>query len=94
MVGKKYHLFGQGLLGAGIATLYFAIFAAANFYQLIEFVPAFALMALITLVAGVVAVRCQSVLVAVLGINTVFVLLFAGSGFLFRRAGTQTPAPA
>ena len=68
MLGKRYHLLGQGLMGAGIATLYFAIFAAANFYQMIPFGPAFALMALVTLVAGVLAVRYQSVLVAVLGI--------------------------
>ena len=28
MLGRKYHLFGQGLIGAGIATLYFSVFAA------------------------------------------------------------------
>jgi len=68
MLGKKYHLLGQGLMGGGIAVLYFAIFAAANFYHLIEVLPAFALMALITFSAGVLAVRFNSVLVAVLGI--------------------------
>ena len=68
LLGKKYHLFGQGLMGAGIATLYFAVFAAANFYQMIEVMPAFALMGFITLCAGVLAVRFNSVLTAVLGI--------------------------
>ncbi len=68
LLGKKYHLFGQGLMGAGIATLYFAVFAAANFYHMIEVLPAFALMGFITLCAGVLAVRFNSVLVAVLGI--------------------------
>jgi len=68
MLGKKYHLFGQGLLGAGIATLYFSVFAAVNFYEMIEVLPGFALMALITLSAGVMAVRFNSPLVAVLGI--------------------------
>ena len=55
-------------MGGGIALLYFAIFAAANFYHMIHFVPAFTLMALVTLAAGVLAVQTGSPLVAVLGI--------------------------
>ena len=70
MLGKKYHLLGQGLMGGGIATLYFGIFAAVTFYdpRIIDVAPGFALMGLITLAAGVMAVRYNSVLVAVLGI--------------------------
>jgi uncharacterized membrane protein len=68
MLGKKYHLLGQGLMGGGIAMLYFAVFAAANFYHMIDVLPAFALMALVTLSAGVFAVRHNSALMAVLGI--------------------------
>lgn len=68
LLGRKYHLLGQGLLGGGLATLYFAVFAAANFYHLIEQTPAFVLMGLITVLAGGVAVRFNSILVAVLGI--------------------------
>ena len=68
LLGKKYHLFGEGLMGAGIATLYFAVFAAANWYHMIEVMPAFALMGFVTLCAGVLAVRFNSVLTAVLGI--------------------------
>jgi uncharacterized membrane protein len=68
MLGKKYHLFGQGLMGGGIAMLYFSIFAAANFFHMIQLLPAFALMALVTLVAGVLALQFKSPLVAVLGI--------------------------
>ena len=49
--GRKYHVFGQGLMGGGLATLYFSVFAAANFYHLVEQVPAFALMAAITALA-------------------------------------------
>ena len=67
-LGRKYHLLGQGLLGAGLATLYFAVFAAANFYHLIEQAPTFVLMSLITVLAGGVSVRFNSTLVAVLGI--------------------------
>ena len=68
MLGRKYHLLGQGLMGAGLAMLYFSVFAAANFHGLIESTPAFALMGLVTVLAGGIAVRFNSMLVAVLGI--------------------------
>jgi uncharacterized membrane protein len=68
MLGRKYHVLGQGLMGGGLATLYFSVFAAANFYRLIEQPPAFVLMAIVTVVAGGIAVRFNSMLVAVLGI--------------------------
>ncbi len=68
LLGRAYHLLGQGLLGGGLATLYFSIFAAANFYQLIAPTPAFVAMALVTVLAGGLAVRFDSILVAVLGI--------------------------
>ncbi|MFI5455740.1 MAG: DUF2339 domain-containing protein [Isosphaerales bacterium] len=51
-----------------MATLYFSIFAAVSFYQLIGAYTAFALMGLITVCAGALAVRLDSMLVAVLGL--------------------------
>jgi hypothetical protein len=68
MLGRKYHAFGQGLIGGGIATLYFSVFAAFHFYHLIPMIPAFALMIFITVCAGGMAIRFNSMLVAVLGI--------------------------
>ncbi len=68
MLGRKYHAFGQGLIGGGIATLYFSVFAAFHFYHMIDMVTAFALMIFITVCAGGMAVRVNSMLVAVLGI--------------------------
>jgi len=68
MLFKQYHLLGQGLMGGGIALLYFAVFAAANIHHMIGFLPAFALMAVVTLTASVLAVQYRSVLMAVLGI--------------------------
>ena len=68
MLGKKYHLLGQGLMGAGIATLYLSVFAGANRYHLLGQLSAFPMMALITAAAGCMAVRYRSLLVAVLGI--------------------------
>ncbi len=68
LLGGRYHVFGQGLMGGGLATLYFSIFAAANFYQLVEPIPAFALMGMVTVLAGGISVRFNTMLVAVLGI--------------------------
>jgi uncharacterized membrane protein len=68
LLGSLYSLLGHGLIGGGIATLYFSIFAAVNFYHLIDLLPAFALMGLVTFAAGVMAVRFDSMLIAVLGI--------------------------
>ncbi len=64
----RYHLFGQGLIGGGLATLYFSVFAATNFYQLMTPYFGFIPMVAITICAGVLAVRFDSILVAVLGI--------------------------
>jgi uncharacterized membrane protein len=65
----RYALLGQGLAGAGFATLYFSFFTAHQpDYAIIGTIPAFALMILVTAVAGVVAVRFNSLLVAILGL--------------------------
>ncbi len=68
MLGRKYHLFGQGLIGAGIATLYFSVFAAHGWYGWLNVPTTFALMVAVTCIAGWIAVRFDSILVAVLGI--------------------------
>lgn len=68
LLGKAYHLLGQGLLGGGFAVLYFSAFASYSFYHLVGPLPAFGLMALITFCAGLFAARFNSLLVAVLGI--------------------------
>src|SRR5262249_12262953 len=67
-LGGQYHIFGLGLIGGGIATLYFAAFAAYHFYQLITMAPAFAMMLFITCCAAGLAVRFDSLLIAILGI--------------------------
>lgn len=68
MLFKQYHLLGQGLMGGGIALLYFAIFAAANYWHMIGMLPASGLMIVVTLTASVLAVQYRSVLMAVIGI--------------------------
>lgn len=68
LLGRRYHLIGQGLLGAGLAVWYAGLFAAANLYGLIGTGSAFVLMACVTLGAGFMAVRFNSLLVAILGL--------------------------
>ena len=68
LLQHRYHLIAQGLLGAGLAIWYAAIFAAFNRYDLISVGTAFALMAGVTAGAGLMAVRFNSMLVAILGI--------------------------
>ncbi len=68
ILGSAYQLLGQGLIGGGIATLYFSVYAAVNFYSLIDNTLAFVLLGLITVSAGVLAVRFDSMLIAILGL--------------------------
>lgn len=68
LLGRRYHILGQGLMGGGFAALYFAVFAAHQFFGMLEATPAFVLMGCITALAGGVSVRFNSMLVAVLGI--------------------------
>lgn len=70
MLGRKYHLIGQGLIGAGIAVLYLSVFATQTYCKpaLFDNKVAFVLMMAVTCLAGWIAVRFNSLLVAVLGI--------------------------
>lgn len=65
---KRYTSWAQALTGGGIAILYLSIFAAFSFYSLIEPIPAFGFMALVTLTAGGLAIRYESMAIAILGI--------------------------
>jgi uncharacterized membrane protein len=65
---KKYDLLGRGIGGGGLALLYFSVFAASSMYHLIEPIPGFALMVLITATAWIVSVRKNVMLMAIFGI--------------------------
>jgi uncharacterized membrane protein len=68
LLDKRYHLIAQGLLGAGLAVFYGSVFSAFNLYHLIGTLTAFSLMALVTVGAGFLAVRFNSILLAIIGI--------------------------
>lgn len=67
LLGRQYHLLGQGLMGGGMATLYFALYASAVLFDLIRIDLCFLLMMLVTVGAGVLSVRFNSMLMAILG---------------------------
>ncbi|MBN4074076.1 DUF2339 domain-containing protein [bacterium AH-315-E10] len=63
-----YALLAHGFIGIGICTLYFSVFAAFNFYHLITAPLAYGLMMLVTITAGVICARIQSMVIAIIGI--------------------------
>lgn len=81
----RYRVLGQGLAGAGFATLYFSFFTAHQpGYDIVGPTVAFVLMTLVTLTAALVAIRYHTLLVAVLG-------LIGGYGTpLLIRTGTES----
>lgn len=68
LFGKQYQLLGQGLVGGGIALLYFSLYAAGSMFQIIPLTASFGGMAFVTLVSATLSVRFRSLLIAVLGL--------------------------
>jgi uncharacterized membrane protein len=64
----RWTILGQGFTGGGLAVLYFSMFAAGPLYKLLPLEATFALMILVTLTAGVLALVTRSLLVAIFGI--------------------------
>jgi uncharacterized membrane protein len=69
LLGKRLNILGQGFVGGGIATLYFSVYALGPWYHLVDsHAMVFALMILITVAAGVLALATNSMLAAIFGI--------------------------
>lgn len=64
---KGYAVFAQGLIGAGIAILYLSVYAAFGFYGLVPQLGAFILMSIVTAITLALAIRYDSLAVALLG---------------------------
>ncbi len=64
---KQLPVFAQGLIGAGIATLYLAAYAAHNFYHLIDGTFAFLWIFLVTLLAFQQALSYNAFAISLLG---------------------------
>jgi uncharacterized membrane protein len=65
---RQLQTFGLNLAGGGIAVLYFSTFAGFQFYHLIDQIPAFFFMVLITALAGSLSVLYEAKWLAVLGL--------------------------
>jgi uncharacterized membrane protein len=73
LAGERFHRrefrsYAQGISGGGSAILYLSIFAAYDFYQLIDSSLAFVCMALVTATTVVLALRQNALALAVLGV--------------------------
>ena len=80
---RNFAFYGQGFTGGGIGILYFSVFAAFVFYQLIPQAAAFGLMILITLAASLLAIRYDSRVIGLIGLVGGFAtpfLLSSGDG--------------
>ncbi len=64
---KGLQIFAQGLVGAGIPTLYLSVYASFNFYHLVPQVAAFLCMSAVTIIAFQQAIRYDSFAVSLLG---------------------------
>lgn len=65
---RNYRVSGQSLCATGVLVLYGNIFAAHVFYHLIDLVPAFASMAIVTAAAFFLAVRMNAQVIVILGL--------------------------
>lgn len=64
---KGLPIFAHGLVGAGLAILYLAVYAAYNFYQLVPQPVALGAMSLVTILAFVQALRFNALSISLLG---------------------------
>jgi uncharacterized membrane protein len=82
LAGRGYGLYGQMLVGGGLAALYLSVYAAFGFYGLIGRTPALLLLLGVTVAAALLADRHRSQAMA---------LMAVGGGFLtpFLVGGTE-----
>ena len=81
---RRYRITANALDGAGIAVLFATFFSAHVLWQLMPVVPTFVAMALVTAVAVVLAIRRDSLFIALLGLVGGFATPFMLSSALDR----------
>jgi len=62
----------QPITGGGISILYLSIYAACGFYSLISPIAALAFLLLVVAIAGLLAIRYESTIIALMGIGGAF----------------------
>ncbi|UCB43634.1 MAG: DUF2339 domain-containing protein [Dehalococcoidales bacterium] len=86
--GKKYPTFAQAISGGGIALLYLSVFAAYTMFGLVDFYPAVALLLLISISSALLALRYNSMALAIISIIGAFVAPFVLSVATGGASGT------
>ncbi|MCJ7515671.1 MAG: DUF2339 domain-containing protein [Dehalococcoidia bacterium] len=69
---KRYPTLAQAICGGGIALLYLSIFASFNVFNLIPLYPAVGLLLLVSIGSAVLAIRLNSMALAIIGIFGAF----------------------
>jgi uncharacterized membrane protein len=64
---RDQRIFAQGMCGLGVSILYLSFYASFGFYHLLPQAAAFVLMAMVTSMAGALALRYDSMAIAALG---------------------------
>ncbi|MCH8310565.1 MAG: DUF2339 domain-containing protein [Chloroflexi bacterium] len=77
---KRYPAYAQALVGGGIALLYLSIYAAYAIFGLITVYPGVGILALVSVTSAGLAIRYESVSLAVIGILGAFVAPFLTGG--------------
>jgi len=78
---KRYPVLTQVLSGGGIAVLYLSIFASFAIYDLVHFYVAFAFLFLVSIASAVLALRYNSMSLAIIGILGAFIAPFILGAF-------------
>ena len=84
---RKYAIFAHALSGGGIGILYLSIFAAHSTFGLIDVYFATAILLLISVTSATVAVRYESMALAIIGILGAFAAPFFLGAFSSSSAG-------
>jgi uncharacterized membrane protein len=69
---RRIPRWSQPVTGGGISILYLSIYAAFGFYQLISPIAALAFLLLVVTIAGLLAIRYESITIALMGIAGAF----------------------
>jgi uncharacterized membrane protein len=86
---KRYPIFAQSISGGGIALLYLCVFAAFAMLDLIGFYPAIVLLLIISITSAILALRYNSMSLAILGIIGAFI-----APFILAVSTTTTGVPS
>jgi uncharacterized membrane protein len=90
----KYPVYAQALVGGGIAMLYLSLYAAYAIFGLISLYPGVGMLALISVASAALAIRYESVSLAVIGILGAFLAPIATSGASGNSTQVQTVGPS